>query len=145
MTGRKDFVLWYLRQFGGKRLRREKYPPLFRDDLEYGGILKSNTPDYNILEGARGAEPGLQTGFPRGNENRSTRFPIPEATQSNLERAESVRLQHRHLNQHSHVHISAQQSQLVTSGVSIVPRECFCKKSAFHFVLAKRNLKSNLR
>ena len=24
MTGRKDFVLWYLRQFGVKRLRREK-------------------------------------------------------------------------------------------------------------------------
>ena len=24
MTGRKDFVLWYLRQFGVKRLRRDK-------------------------------------------------------------------------------------------------------------------------
>mgnify|MGYP004256028695 CR=1 FL=1 len=59
----------------------------------------SVTYHYNLvhkLEGARGAEPGLQTGFPRGNENSSTRFPIPEATQSNLERAQSVRLQHRH-------------------------------------------------
>ena len=25
MTGRKDFVLWYLRQFGVKRLRRDKF------------------------------------------------------------------------------------------------------------------------
>ena len=25
MTGRKDFVLWYLQQFGGKRLRRDVY------------------------------------------------------------------------------------------------------------------------
>ena len=25
MTGRKDFVLWYLRQFEVKRLRREKH------------------------------------------------------------------------------------------------------------------------
>ena len=67
-----------------------------------------------LLEGARGAEPGLQTGFPRGNENSSTRFPIPEATQSDLEalRVFDFNIDNSTSELDSHVHIPA---QLVTS------------------------------
>ena len=38
MTGRKDFVLWYLRQFGVKRLRRDNtqnFPPAAGNPLHF--------------------------------------------------------------------------------------------------------------
>ena len=36
MTGRKDFVLWYLRQFGVKRLRRDKLIKTYLKIIGFG-------------------------------------------------------------------------------------------------------------
>ena len=54
MTGRKDFVLWYLRQFGVKRLRREntrmhlRIPYDFRNSNSHACyfLSKSKTSPY---------------------------------------------------------------------------------------------------